>query len=339
MGINPGNQQDLDLQTWRDTWNFPLSNGRTCPQVLNDIINTNNGTYVFNPANFQRVNLDMTYALSKYFNLTNNNPFPGGHNLVLPGQIGTNGLNNWNNFQNTLVNACVDVPGSCNQVQPILCSTCNRSEIANNPDLLTLCGCYAPPLDPEIYTRTISVECDPLCNQLITAKPRNSTTGEVRRCTDTVCVIDNVSITATKSSVSSISINQVCPGCENGCICIVDASVTNMQNSIGLDNPVTFNQYCPNGTCIQINSIEQTSTVVPCDTYFTGAVTPEYDSSIPAIIWIILLIVIILVLLALACLVFADKNTQLLKPVKPPSTQPNIALYNTQGQPLKSTDF
>jgi len=342
MGVNPNTQEDFDLFTWKAIWSIPLDSGRTCPQILNDIINTNNGTYIFNPANFQRVNQDMTYALSKYFNLTNNSPFPGGHNLVLPGQIGTGGLNNWDNFQNTLVNACVDVPGSCNQVQPILCNTCNRNEIANNPDLLTLCGCYAPVLDPEIYTREIPVECDPICNQLITAKRRNPTTGVVLQCTDTVCVLDNISITATKSSVSSISINQVCPGCtaEIGCTCIIDASITNMNESLSMNTP-TFSQICPPefATCIQINSVEQTSTIIPCNQIYTNPNEVVVDSSIPPFFWILALIIVILVLLALACLVFADKNTQLLKPTKPITQNPNITLYNTKGEPLKSTDF
>jgi hypothetical protein len=282
----------------------------------------------------------MTYSLSKYFNLTNNTPYPGGHNLLLPGQSGQNGLNNWNQFQNTLVTACADLPGTCTTAQTQLCTGCSRDQISNNPDLLILCGCFSPDLNPEVYTRVIPKQCDPLCNQLITAKLADPTTGDVEVCTDTVCVLDNVSITATKSSVSGVNISQVCPGCnaETGCICIVDVSVSNMSASLGLDTPTTFNQACPAqfATCIQINSIEQTSTVVPCDTYFTGAVVPTYDSSIPPLIWLIVLIIIIVVLLALAALIFADKNTTVIKP-----TKPKTAPYPTSntGKPLTSADF
>ncbi len=325
---------DLDLETLKAVWSIPLSNGRTCVQVFNDVIHTNNGQYIFNPKNFQDVSENMEYLLSKYFNQTPNPPLNvGGHNLLLAGAVG------WDQFQNTLVQACVNIPGSCNNAQKTLCDSCSRDEISNNPDLLHLCGCFAPILDPNIYTRTIPVECDPLCNKLSVSKIVNPTNGEVVPCNDTVCVMDNFSVTATKSDVNYINISQICPGCtaETGCICIVDTSITNMSASLGLDTPTTFQQFCgPNATCIEINSIEQTSTVVPCDQYFTGAITPTYNSSVPPVIWLIVLIMVILVLLALAALVFADNNTELIKPVNPNKLSYPI---NTNNNPLSSTDF
>lgn len=324
-GVNPHTGQNLTLEQWYEQISQPFFDGnRDCAQVYQDIIHTNNGLYVFNPANYQRVTQDMTYSLSKYFNLTTE-----GHNLVLPGNP------TWLQMQHTLVSLCVDNPGVCSTAQTTLCTGCDRPEISNNPDLLSLCGCFVPPLDPEIYTRVIPVECDPLCNQLITAKLADPTTGDVDVCNDTICVLDNISITATKSSVSGINISQVCPNCtaEVGCTCIVDISVTNMAASLGLDNPVTFTSYCPSefATCLSINSTQQTSTVVPCDDFFASAPV-VYDSSIPPTIWIIILIVVIIVLLALAALVFADKNTTLITPTK-------VSPTNIYPQPPISTNL
>ena len=309
-GLNPVTQQNLTIEEWYEQISQPFFYGdRNCAQVYRDIIHTNNELYIFNPANYQRVSQDMAYSLSKYFNLTST-----GHNLVLPGQP------TWLQMQHTLINLCVENPGVCSTAEIALCNGCSRAEISNNPDLLSLCGCFAPPLDPEIYTRDIPIECDPICNQLITAKLADPETGDVEVCNDTVCVLDNISITATKSSVSGINISQICPNCtaEVGCICIVDVSVTNMSASLGLDDPVTFESYCPAefSTCISINSVEQTSTVVPCDAFFTGAEPVVYDSSIPPSIYIIIFIVVIIVLLSLTALVFADKNTVILTPNK-----------------------
>lgn len=309
-GVNEDGTE-MTFEEWKDVWKTELSDGRFCSQVFNDIIHSNPQSvniFLFNPVMFERVNNDMEYMMSKYFNATEN-----GRNLLLPGAIG------WDNFQNTLVTACRDNPGSCSKAQESLCTGCTREQISNNPDLLTLCGCYAPELDPTIYTREIPVECDPLCSRQITARRVDPETGKVTECNDTVCVMDNISITATKSSVSGVQISQMCPGCtaETGCKCIVDVSVTNLSASLGLDTPSTFQQYCPAefATCINIDSVKQTSTVVPCDTYFDGTNVTNYDSSIPTSIYIIMFIVAILVILSLTAYIYSSKNIDVVLPL------------------------
>jgi hypothetical protein len=325
---------DVPFDTWVAAWNGPLSTGQTCQQLFNDEINSLNGVTVFNPTSFSKVSSEFEYMLSKYFNNNSSNP----HQISLPGTPG------YNNFQTTLLQACHDIPGACNAASAKLCKGCDRPSISNNADLIRLCGCYAPTLDPKIYTRAINVPCDPLCRQEISSKIRNVTSGSITGCNDSVCVIDNISITAVKSSVNSLSISQVCPGCGPGvqtttttttttgtggttapivagagCTCVIDASVLNLAASLGLNDANSqFQQYCPaaSSTCIIIDSIKGTSTVIPCGSQFSGAAKPQFDSSIPTIVYIIIAIIVVIVLLALAAYIYAGKTNKVFVPRK-----------------------
>lgn len=266
-----------------------------CPQLFDLIIHTRPDTnlYLYNPDGHARIKETMSYLLSRYFNSSD------GSNLVLPGN------RTWNQFQNTLIKTCLDVPGVCDDAQKYLCGGCSRAQISNNPDLLTLCGCYAEPLDPAIYKNkeNIKTECDPLCSRIDTAKLMDPETGDVFECNDSVCVLDNISITATKSSTTGVSISQICPGCsdETGCKCIVDVSIVNMASSIGLDDPFFFQQYCPpeNSTCINIDRNTNSSEIVPCADYFTVSLESQYKTNIPTIIIIIVAIIVVLVIFSL----------------------------------------
>lgn len=313
MGIDStGNA--LSYDTWKSAWQGPLSDGRSCVQLFNDTINSLGGNTIFNPFAFTRVSAEYEYMLSKYFNNR-----IGGHNITLPGQVG------YDTFQNNLLKSCRDVPGACNAAQAKLCNGCTRSAISNSPDLITLCGCYAPVLDPAIYKRAINIPCDPLCRQELAAKRRDPSAGGVPVCNDTVCVIDNIAITAVKSSLNGVSIDQVCPGCSSsatggkGCTCVVDTSVVNLGSSLGLNDPNSvFTQYCPPefSTCIVIDSQKGTSTVIPCGSRFGGATKPKYDSSIPLIVYIILIIIVVIVLLALAAYVYTAATNRIFIPVR-----------------------
>ena len=328
MGVDIDGK-DLDYNTWKSTWSAPLVediNNRTCTQIFKDTIYSLNGSSVFDPTSFTKVQSEFEFMLSKYFNngIT-------GHNITLPGEIG------YDNFQHTLTNACKDLPGVCSLTQTKLCNGCSRSIISNNSDLIQLCGCFSPNLDPAIYTRNIPKQCDPLCSNSFAAKDADPNTGSVSSCTDTVCVIDNISITTTKSTIGNISINQVCEGCNttNGCTCIIDTSVANLSSTLGLDNSNLFQNYCPaaNSTCIIIDDTKQTSTVVPCGDKFSGSIKPIYDSSIPITIYIIIAIIVIIVLLALAAYIYAASQKKIFIPrYYKPSDYPK--LLNTPSPSL-----
>ena len=292
VGVN-NNGTDMSVEELLDTWNV-----LDCPLVFTNIIYPTNGEgqLVYSSIGYERAETDMEYLLSKYYLAV-----PGGHNLVLPGQIG------YSNFQENLLQICtaangLPTDGICNSALKKLCFYCNREEISNNTNLLRMCGCYAPNLDPTIYP-DIPKKCDSLCSQNQVAKLREPITGEVQLCnTGGVCVINNVSISASKSAVGGVSFTQVCPQCTQftSCKCIVDVSIPNTAAQVGLNNPTTFNQYCGNNSqCIVIDNVTNTSTTVPCQTNIDALQPTVYDYPVPVTIWVIVFLIVIVFIFTL----------------------------------------
>ena len=298
IGINT-NGTDMTFEQLVNIWNTI-----NCNQVFFRLyFPPGGGLLVFNPQQFEFVQQDMEYLLSKYFN-----QLPEGHTLALPGQ------EEYNPFQDVLIQSCtgssgIDTNGICNKGLQTLCNQCSRGEIANNTNLLRLCGCYAPELDPETFPG-ISRQCDSLCAQARVAQIRNPTTGEVMRCDEGgICVINTVSITASKSSVGDTQFNQVCPMCVNtpSCKCIVDITIASNTEQVGIGTPFTFNQHCgENSQCIIINNQTQAVETVPCPDVNLEAETFHFP--VPIGIWIIILILIILFFIVVYALKYAYRE-------------------------------
>lgn len=266
-----------------------------CPNVFyNKMYPIGSGGVEFNQNGYNEVENDMRYLLSKYFNVG-----PDGHPLVIPGQAG------YTQFQDLLINTCNGANGNgtngvCTKVLPELCYACNREEIANNTNLLKLCGCFSPDLDPNTYP-DIEKICDPLCSQYQVSRFRDLDTGEVLQCNSNVCVINNVSISATKSSVGQVNFTQSCPNCNpyEPCKCIVDVTIASSYEQLGLDS-VNFYQYCgENSVCIVIDNTTGVSKEVPCQDNLTQITATEYHYKVGVTVWIILLILIILTVLVI----------------------------------------
>ena len=306
MGVDSSGNA-VPFATWVATWSGTLPDDpldRTCSQLYHDEIYSLGGDNIFDPTQFARIEQQYTYMLSKYFNTTIE-----GFNISLPGQIG------FNPFQDTLIQSCVDVGGVCATAEAQLCNGCTRSDISNNSSLIGLCGCFAPVLSPTIYTRTIPTACDPLCNNSTAAQLINATTGAQSVCTDSVCVIDSLSVNAVKTTTGGVNIAQICTGCSTGCTCVIDTSILNLTSGIGLDNPALFQQYCPpsESTCLVINNTTQSSTVVPCANSIPGAATTP-DSAIPLMAYVILIIVVGLVLVVLAAYLYVASSRKAYAP-------------------------
>jgi hypothetical protein len=256
---------------------------------------TNNDT--FSPLGFRYVQDDMNFLFSRYFNhdATTGLPFPAGkqtyipltvipptnfiydntwiggtYNLAVPGE------QNYDNFVDTLLDACRQIPGACQPVQEFMCNQCTRSEIVQTKAISDFCGCVAPPVQNEYYNGVISQfapACDPICNKISTVKLVNPDTGYLDQCTASVCVIDNVVINAIDTQGASPTFTQVCPSCVNGgnCLCIVDATfentVTSIQGEDGLpiNTAARFTQYCPNSQCYVNDPQSGNFNQVPCE--------------------------------------------------------------------------
>ena len=138
--------------------------------------------------------------------------------------------------------------------------------ISSNKNIYKWCGCYSnpSPLNDIIGNESDDqkLACNPLCNfnESIDLYEQKGTGYQEVVCTETVCAIDNVSLKVVDSD-GSIKFNQICPGCkESGnCLCIIDSSVEGILDKIetgkaGTQDPVSFNQVCPNSQCYVVNS-------------------------------------------------------------------------------------
>lgn len=303
LGLKPDNTE-LSLEEWAANWATPLVDdprARFCSQLYADTIYSLGADSIFDPTEYERISEQYEYMLSRYFNTTLT-----GHNIALPGAI------DYYSFQDTLITSCREVGGVCHLAQEKLCDGCIRTEISNNAALIGLCGCYSPNLDPVLYKREIPKACDPLCNNGKAAKLTDPETGAESRCTDTVCVLDNLSINAAKSTLGGVQLTQICAGCGTGCTCIIDTSVLNLTAGIGLDNPALFQQYCPptQATCLVIDSRTQSSTVVPCADKISGT-RPSFSSAIPTLAYFVLALIVIVFLLILAAYWYAASSKRI----------------------------
>jgi len=206
-----------------------------------------------------------------------------------------------------VVEVCQDYPGACDVVLNNVCAGYTRQDLANNPNLAKLCGCFMSDAEYDKYSGTFGVEkiCDPACVLQSAVKPRNPADQfATLRCSQTVCVIDDITIAILgKSNVGDINFAQACSSCGTGtgCTCnISDISITSVESTIG---NINLDQQCGgNINCFQrdANGIPRP---VPC-----SALGPGSDSStsgglsiatILIIIGIAILLIVIIVIIAL----------------------------------------
>lgn len=168
--------------------------------------------------------------------------------------------------------------GYCNnQEQPLLKSFCqditptgqNTGQfISGNPDYFSWCGCYAQQSEfakefTPNFTNLQQLSCNPLCNYYNSIKlyEEKGTGYQQVECSETICVIDDVSVRAIDSD-GKINFKQICKGCDNqagNCLCIIDTSVKGILDKInaeegGTQDPVSFDQVCPGAQCYSVDS-------------------------------------------------------------------------------------
>jgi hypothetical protein len=271
----------------------------------------NSGTfYQFNLQGLQRVQNNFIYMFSKYFRNADN------HKVVLPGQFG------YNSFMENLFDGCRQIPGACLSAQNLMCLNCSRVEISSNYEILSLCGCVSPDLQTlysiNNYDPSFTPQCDPLCNNTNAFKLINSGSdtslplGTQLECQSTVCVVDNVSITAAQSSIDGgVNFNQVCPACTlpgntQPCVCIVDSTLPGILDRVngGLSG---FNQYCPGARCLSIQ-LDGSVVNVPCGSLSVPTTNPPvvYSSKLGTGFYIFVGVIFIVAILSIFCLWISD---------------------------------
>jgi len=292
LGYDSILNQELTLPQWK----LKLNEG-VCETTFNEYIyNDGQGTFLFNQQRFLKIQNGMKYAFFKFYVPSN------GFQMVNPNQIG------YNSIQDSLLNLCGSqfLGGICNTVQTEMCTSCNREDIIKFLPITKFCGCFVPP-DQLSINNGVSPECDPLCSQGKSIKKANR--GIITQCDQSVCIINNISISSVKSSVDKVSFNQICPQCKNGCRCIIDSSILDIDKIIGITDEITFNQYCgPNSVCLIVDNKTGESKQTPCSTSLNKVKFNTYKFSISIIIWIIVILIIVVFILVCITRIYELKN-------------------------------
>ena len=241
---------------------FNYWNQNNCPAAYSQAINTGTGgVLVYNPVQQQVMQGKVVDLFNTYF-LTND----------LTDDVTST---SFNPFQSTLLELCTDptLPGICTQFLNGYCGQFSRGQAVNSPTLINFCGCYVPP-DPDYLRFTLGSPecligasgctagctagntgctgqpaCDPLCHRAMTSQKAFQPTGNLITCPQTICVIDDVTINASQSTIpGGINFNTVCSGCggatgSDGCLCIVSGvNVSTTLSQIGVGT--NFDQFC-----------------------------------------------------------------------------------------------
>lgn len=298
--------ENLTFEEWKLYWQNIGGFHRSCYEIFYEKIYSGKNR-TFNPEGFKNVQQDFNAIFDKYY--------AEGFKISEPGKPG------YNDFQTTLINTCSNNPqyqleGACQESAAKICKNYTLDQILKNKDLIKLCGCQVRSLPNIPEYNQVSQACDPLCTQEQVSKNRNSLTGEIDFCLTTVCVINNVAITASNSTIGGTQFTQICPQCTSGgCVCIIDATVTDINQKIGINTETTFKQYCggassngANSLCIQIDPSTQKSTVVNCTDILELNKSQEYNYPVPIWVWILCIVILIIFVLVIFGAIYIRKN-------------------------------
>ena len=171
------------------------------------------------------------------------------------GDLGSNESSEANiNLNNTIYEMCNNTPGLCNKSLFNYCSTVTNNTLIRNPSYLKWCGCF---MSPENYTKytelyEINRECTPTCNMQGVIHLSNPDGTEFKTCSQTTCIIDDISINIANSTADKISFNQLCNSCAAAtgghCNCTITGGTFDIINSktgnININEQCTGNSIC-----------------------------------------------------------------------------------------------
>ncbi len=188
----------------------------------------------------------------------------------------TPGTSGYNPFQEFLYQICCTAPILCQKPLDDSCSIYSAQRLSYNPQVANWCGCYLPQHEYDEYVNKnqINKECTPTCNRPGSI-PSVTGDGDPYLCTQTVCLIDDISINLVSSDLSGdVSINQMCSNCNSTssegstatCSCIIqDNTIIGVEAQIG---GISINESCSTTQCSISNPDPDGSPpvlTVPCD--------------------------------------------------------------------------
>lgn len=155
---------------------------------------------------------------------------------------------NFDPFLDTMISLCKAYPGACDEVLTQRCSTVTKDQLQESEYLTRVCGCFMPDNQyGSLGNLGVKRECEPTCVLESTIK-QGDRDGRAIECTDTLCIINDVSLSILdNSSTGNISFSQLCKSCgdsNNGgsCRCILDnITIDAVQSKVG---DVNFSEAC-----------------------------------------------------------------------------------------------
>lgn len=173
---------------------------------------------------------------------------------------------------------CKKYPGVCVNSLQKYCLSATINDIQRDPSLIKLCGCNLSQSVYSLYVDTfqINVECTPYCNiPGVVPVPTSFTDRGGKSCTQSLCVIDNVSLNFVDSQVGSegVTIGNFCNSCgvNSACDCILSNITFTSINSV-IPN-LNLSQQCGTGSCV-IPDPQPDGTIqrvkVPCNQDIAG---------------------------------------------------------------------
>nr|WRK65189.1 transmembrane domain containing protein [Marseillevirus futianmevirus] len=112
-------------------------------------------------------------------------------------------------LNNYLSNTCKLFPGSCSSFLSGFCQALSREDMTQGQVYADVCGCYMPESQYP-FSDKVPRPCDPICNLPNAIPFATPGSDSEERCTDTVCILDNISIDVKNSSGGKIALNQLC---------------------------------------------------------------------------------------------------------------------------------
>ena len=237
---------DVDPDVYYNVWN---SSDDFCAKTLKGNVYLPSGE--INPEGTEWAQDAMSTVINRYFNA----------------QGGIKPVGSVDRFQEYLHQLCLDVPQACNEGLNTLCAKYTRESASGNGNIADFCGCHMIPSTYAVYANQYAIgkECDPLCARTTTV-PFTNADGIVQDCKSNICIIDDVTLNLTNTSVGDINFKQACGGCTGtaSCQCSISGlSLTTAEAELG---NIDLEQYCQSGvTCYRANPTDPNLPAVEVD--------------------------------------------------------------------------
>lgn len=238
---------------------------------METVINNLNTYYVPDPNGLEWGRNLINNLMGRYINL-------GG---TLSGREDSEGDTRMNDM---FFNICNETPGLCSNMLSNYCVNVTNDSLERDSSLLPFCGCYMPPEQYSKYSSyQIQRQCTPTCNATGVIPIVGSDNFTPQTCSQSFCIIDDVSISIINSSNSDVTFSQLCGSCSEGnaiCNCTISGFTLNEIDST-LGN-TTISQNCGTSKCyaeIYDNQGNLTTVEVPCNGSTDDVEPPEDNDS------------------------------------------------------------